>query len=345
MLKKNSIKRWNPLLGEWVIIAPVTGERPWDGTVVKQSEHILPEFDPTCYLCPGVKRVSKKVTPDYKETYVFENDFPSFSKDTTLNEHNKIYPRDNPAQGICRVVCFSPNHNITLAEMGEEQIVNVVYSLHDQFKELSSLKEIENVLMFENKGEIIGVSNPHPHGQIYATDFIPRIPLTRYNNAQAFMEKNGTCLLCGILEEALRDGQHIVSQNQHFVAFVPYFARYTYEVLIMPRHHYAYITDLDEEVLISLASLYQEILVRYDNLFQLPFPNITIFQNAPCSKSMDPAPYHFHIEFCPPLRAHDKLKYMAGFETGGGNIVNPSLPCESAVKLRSLPTIHYTKHS
>ena len=159
------------------------------------------------------------------------------------------------------------------------------------------------------------------------------------------MDKNGTCFFCKILDEEVSDGSRIICKNAHFAAYVPYFARHTFEIHIMPVRHVPTITELTENEILSLADIYREVLIRYDNLFKMPFPNITIFRNAPCSEEFSLDPYHFHIEFCPPLRSRDKLKYMAGFETGGGNIINPSLPVESAEALRSVSTIHYSKRT
>ncbi len=336
-----SFKRWHPLLGEWIIFAPTTAVRPWSGTLVSSAETELPEFDPGCYLCPGVKRAGGRVNPHYSDIFIFDNDFPSLSMDTGIDAQDKAFSQDVQAQGICRVVCFSPKHNITFAEMEHDAIVRVITAFRDQFQELSSVPEIQNVIIFENKGEIIGVSNPHPHGQIYATGFVPRILATQYSHAKQFMDNNGACLFFRILEEELADGIRIVCQNEHFAAYVPSFARHTFEIHIMSRRHVPAITGLNENEIESLADIYREVLIRYDNVFKMPFPNITIFRNAPCSKDCNPEPYHFHIEFCPPLRSRDKLKYMAGFETGGGNIINPSLPRESAETLRSVSTVHY----
>ena len=340
--KQQSFKRWNPLLGEWVIIAPVTAGRPWSGTVISPEAENLPEFDSDCYLCPGVKRAGGEVNPDYRDVYVFNNDFPSLSMEYSTEELNMIRPQDDPALGICRVVCFSPKHNTTLPEMEIQDISKVITAFCEQFRELSSVPEIENVMIFENRGKIIGVSNPHPHGQIYATDFVPRIPWKMYTNARDFMNVTGKCIFCKVMEEELSEEIRIICQNDHFVAYVPFFARHTYEVHILPKRHFPFIYDITNEERMSLAELYKEVLVRYDNLFGMPFPNITIFQNAPCGESINPEPYHFHIEFYPPLRNADKLKYMAGFESGGGNIINPSLPCESAKALRNVSKNHYT---
>jgi len=343
MTQKVSIKRWNPLLGEWVIIAPATGIRPWSGAVVSSAGEKLPEHDPDCYLCPGVKRAGGKVNPHYTDVFVFDNDFPSLSMDYSLLPDTSVTGGDRPARGICRVVCFSPKHNITLPEMEEHEILVVLQTFSAQFAELSGIPGIEHVMIFENRGSIIGVSNPHPHAQIYSTDFVPRIPAVRHQNARKHMEKHGSCLFCTILNDETNDGRRVITRNEHFVAFVPSFARLTFEVMLIPRRHVPFMTELTSGEMISLASIYREILIRYDNIFRMPFPNITVFQNSPCSDDMPPEPYHFHIEFLPPLRSRDKLKYMAGFESGGGNIVNPSFPDESAELLRSIPILHYTR--
>ncbi|MFC1542122.1 galactose-1-phosphate uridylyltransferase [Candidatus Latescibacterota bacterium] len=343
--RQASSKRWNPLLGEWVIIAPVTADRPWSGSVIDFEQRTEPEFDPDCYLCPGVRRAGGAVNPNYTGVYIFNNDFPSLSMDSPFTPEKRNQSHDTPVQGICRVVCFSPKHNITLSEMESKDISEIIHAFCNEFKTLSSMPEIRYVMIFENRGRVIGVSNPHPHGQIYATDFVPRIPMTMYANAEKHMKDSGKCLFCTILESELADGARIVTQNNQFVAYVPYFARHAYEIHIMPRRHVPFMTGLSDDERDSLAGIYKEIMVRYDNLFQLSAPNINIFNNAPCDDAINPEPYHFHIEFYPPLRSRDKLKYMAGFESGSGNIINPSLPEESAKLLGNVSTIHYLKKS
>ena len=342
MNKRVSLKRWNPLLGEWVIIAPVTSGRPWNGSVARRQKKTYPEYDPDCYLCPGVKRASGEVNPEYKDVLVLDNDFSSLSMSYSLGDE-KRHPADLPAHGVCRVVCLSPRHNVTMAEMDKDEISKVIAAFKREYLELSSMPNIENVLIFENKGEIIGVSNLHPHGQIYATDFVPRILLSESNQAKLYMEKKGTCLFCDIMAEELQNGQRIVCRNKDFVAYVPYFARYAYEVHIIPRRHLPSIAILSNDEMQSLADIYQEILIRYDNLFEMHFPNITLFHNAPCAKGFPPEPFHFHIEFCPPLWSANQMKYLAGFETGGGNIINPAQPEESAEILKALSPIHYSR--
>ena len=342
MNKRSSFKRWHPYLNEWVIFAPVTAVRPWNGKVIKPAKSEQPEFDPACYLCPNVQRANGEVNPDYRDIFTFTNDFSSLS--FNYPDNDLIQAGDTAARGICKVVCFSHKHNLSLPLMSSIEILKVIDGLYDEFKKLSSIPEIENVMMFENKGTVIGVSNPHPHGQIYATDFIPRIPLTMYTCAKRYMDDKQKCLFCAVMDNELCDGKRLVCQNSHFIAFIPSFARFTYEVHIVPLRHVSYITELSHGELQSLAEIYREVLIRYDNLFQTPFPNITIFYNAPCSEKTDPKPFHFHIEFYPPMRSPDKLKYLAGFESGGGNIINPSVPFESAESLRSVSDIHYSNN-
>ena len=337
-----SIRRWNPILGEWVIIAPTTAGRPWSGAVVSSARAALPEHDPSCYLCPGVTRAGGAKNPDYTGVHVFNNDFPSFSLDYELDAARTNRKGDIPARGICRVVCFSPRHNVTLPEMDRGGVLEVVRAFRDQFRELSAVPGIRNVMIFENRGTVIGVSNPHPHGQIYATDFIPRIPSARLENARKWKTEHGGCLFCSVLGDELAEGTRIVASNDDFVAFVPAFARLAYETMIIPRRHVPAITDLTDDELHSLADIYRELLIRYDNLFSMPFPNITVFQNLPGDIASDDGSYHFHIEFLPPMRSHDKLKYMAGFESGGGTIVNPADPDDSARALREASTVHYS---
>jgi UDPglucose--hexose-1-phosphate uridylyltransferase len=344
MDKGRSLKRWHPLIGEWVIIAPVTSDRPWNGLATHRQINIAPEYDPACYLCPGVKRASGEVNPRYKNTFAFDNDFSSLSTNRSM-KGEKLHTTDIPVDGICRVVCFSPQHNTTLAEMNKAGLIKVISTLQNEYLQLSSTPGIENVLIFENKGEIVGVSNLHPHGQIYATDFVPRVLLLEYDHAKKHIKRKDTCLFCDILADELQSLERVVCQNANFIAYVPYFARHAYEVHIISRRHVPAMTAFNSDEVNSLASIYQEVLVRYDNLFEMPFPNITILHNAPCAKRLSPEPFHFHIEFCPPLRSADKMKYMAGFETGGGNIINPMQPEESAEILRSLSLVHYTGRS
>jgi UDPglucose--hexose-1-phosphate uridylyltransferase len=321
MSRPPSQKRMHPYLREWVIFAPATDVRPWNGAVVKSEEPVGPIHDPGCHLCPGARRSTGMVNPRYTGTYVFDNDFASLTLDAQ-------------ARGVCRVVCFDPRHNVTLADMAPAEIEGVLRTFAQQFRDLSSIPGMEYVMLFENKGKEIGVSNPHPHGQIYATDFVPRIPWTMLESAAASQAREGGCLFCQVLDRTLAEDSRVVARNQHFAAFVPAFARFKYEVHLMPLRHVPFLTSLDDAELGSLSQLYRELVKGYDTLFARRSPNITIYYNAPCKAGLDISPWHFHIQFLPPLRAADKLKYLASFETGSGNIVNPSLPEPSAEDLR-----------
>lgn len=327
-------KRWHPLLQEWVILAANTSERPWSGDTIKNTVVAEPVFDPKCYLCPTVTRASGITNPNYKAPFAFTNDFASFSLDAPDVHKNDKFEIVEPVQGTCRVICYSPVHNTTLAEMPFGEVEKVVALWQEEYRTLSANDIINNVLIFENKGKAIGVSNPHPHGQIYATNFVPRIVDQQRKSFAEYYKKNNSHLLVDLLADELNNKTRIVYENAHFVAFIPFFARFVYETYIVPRRQVAKITDLTNAETKSLADIHKVMLAKFDNLYNMSFPNITMLQNAPCDGNPDNELFHFHIEFYPPLRSPDKLKYLAGFESGGGNIINPVMPDEAAKKLR-----------
>jgi UDPglucose--hexose-1-phosphate uridylyltransferase len=336
-------KRWHPILREWVIIAANTNERPWSGAKVTVANDGAPDHDPTCYLCPGITRASGIENPVYIKPYAFTNDFASFGMDAPQAHVDSPFEHIEPAQGVCRVICFTPKHNTTLAEMSLPEIENIYDLWHHEYQTLADNPTIKNVLIFENKGKIIGVSNPHPHGQIYATNYVPKIVEREVRSAQIYRKEKGSCLFCDLLTHELTKQSRIVCANEYFVAFVPSFARFVYETYIMPRRHVARISELTTQELKALASIHKDIIVKFDNLFEMSFPNITMLHNAPTENIPENNDFHFHIEFYPPLRSPDKLKYLAGFESGGGNIINPVMPETAAKQLRNISTIHY-KH-
>jgi UDPglucose--hexose-1-phosphate uridylyltransferase len=336
-------RRWHPLLREWVILAATTNDRPWSGARVQSTGEESPEFDPGCYLCPGVTRASGAENPKYSKPYAFTNDFASFSFDAPRVNQESIFETSAPAHGTCRVLCFSPKHNITLAEMSLPEIEDVVLLWKDEFQQLSQNPGIKNILIFENKGKVIGVSNPHPHGQIYATGYVPRLVQQEVIAAAEYRTTNDSCIFCDLLEHELQNKTRIVHENEHFVAFIPYFARFVYETYVFPRRHVARITDLNPAELKSLAAMHKDMVTKFDNLYEMSFPNITMMHNAPTENLPEHDDFHFHMEFYPPMRSPDKLKYLAGFESGGGNIINPVLPEDSAALLRKASTVHYSQ--
>jgi UDPglucose--hexose-1-phosphate uridylyltransferase len=333
--------RWNPFLSEWVIIASQTSVRPWSGNVIKNQEDVSPDYDESCYLCPGVTRASGEKNSDYEETFVFDNDFASFAPHAPEVLRDDEFFRAVPAKGQCRVVCFSPKHNVVLAQMNDQEIMGVIKTWLKEFEELSKKEFIKNILIFENKGKVIGVSNPHPHGQIYATGFIPRTILQEvFASAKYFKEKK-ECLFCNYLKSEIKEKCRIVFENDSFVLFVPYFARYSYETQLMPKRHFHMITEMTDKEKVDFADILRKTLCKYDNLFGMVMPNIMMMHNAPVDGDDYSSVYHFHVEFYPPLRSPDKLKYMAGFESGGGNIINPTDPDFAAEELRKASDVHF----
>ncbi|MBN2273880.1 MAG: galactose-1-phosphate uridylyltransferase [Bacteroidales bacterium] len=338
---ENWERRWHPLLREWVILAATTSERPWSGETISSGPEENPVFDPDCYLCPGVTRASGKKNPEYQKPFAFTNDFASFSLEAPDVHRHEPFEIVEPAHGICRVICFTPRHNITLAEMSREELLDVVNIWKKEFDELGRNPAVKNVLIFENKGKVIGVSNPHPHGQIYATGYVPKVVQRELDSFIEHKVSHGKGLLEELVEHELKKGTRIICRNEHFVAFIPFFARFVYETYIVPRRHIAQITDLTEEETQAYAEIHHQMIVRFDNLYNMSFPNITMLHNAPTSGEEKNRIFHFHTEFYPPMRSPDKLKYLAGFESGGGNIINPVKPEEAADRLRQASTIHY----
>lgn len=334
-------KRWHPLLQEWVVLAATTSDRPWSGDTLKVHENTEPAHDPKCYLCPRVTRASGIENPNYTEPFAFTNDFASFSMDAPEVHRNEKFEIVEPVQGTCRVICFSPVHNITLAEMPLSEIEKVVKVWQNEFISLSANPKINNVLIFENKGKAIGVSNPHPHGQIYATNYVPRMVEMQQKSFSEYKTKHGSDLLIDLIAHEKQYGKRVVYENNHFIAFIPFFARFVYETYIVPKRKVARISDLNNNELLALAEIHKAIIVKFDNLYNMSFPNITMLQNAPCNGLPESNDFHFHIEFYPPLRSPDKLKYLAGFESGGGNIINPVMPEEAAERMRAASIVHY----
>lgn len=316
--------RWNPLLGEWVATATHRQERTF-----------LPPAD-FCPLCPTKEGGFPTEVPE--STYdlvVFENRFPSLRPDPPAPaiEGTELYPV-RPAQGVCEVVLYSPNHNSTLAREAVEQVYKLVRVWVDRFLELGALPFVDYVFEFENKGEAIGVTLHHPHGQIYAYPFIPPRIGRELRESRAHKEKTGRCLICDIIKEEERVGRRVVATNNSFVAYIPFFAGYPYEVHITSLRHAQAISDLNEAEQKDLAALLKTVLVAYDRLFNLSFPYIMAIHQRPTDgENYDH--YHFHIEFYPPLRTATKLKYLAGSETGAGMFINDTLAEEKAAELRA----------
>jgi UDPglucose--hexose-1-phosphate uridylyltransferase len=338
-------ERWHPLREEWVVVAAHRQNRPWKGDKVAGDAENLPEYVEDCYLCPGNTRVSGQRNPDYQRIFVFDNDHPSVG----MNAPSELEPppgiyRNRPAHGIARVLCYSPKHNLTLAELSPADIEYLFTAWREQYLELGALKEINHVLIWENKGAVVGVSNPHPHCQIYATNFV-------WKNVDKYAEvslrhkrETGRVLFQDILAAERADARRIVYENDTAIAFIPYFARYAYELYIAPKATHASLATMSEKEMADLSLALQRVEICYDNLWRMSFPYILSLHQAPTDGADYSGFFHFHMQFQPPLRKPNLLKYLAGSETGGGNFLSDTSPEEKAAELRAQPALHY-KHA
>ncbi|MFK7853599.1 MAG: galactose-1-phosphate uridylyltransferase [Granulosicoccus sp.] len=336
-------QRWHPLLQEWVIFSAHRQNRPWTGEQIVTESDLRADYDKHCYLCPGNTRVSGIKNKDYSDVYVFDNDRPSISFDapSDLAQPTGIY-RNKPATGLTRVLCYSPQHNLTMAELETEKVGSVVKEWQNQTRLLGEMDGVNSITIFENKGEVCGMSNPHPHGQIYATNFIYKTVESHLRAADEHYAQTGKILFQDILAAELEDATRLVAQNDTMVAFVPYFARFAYEIYIAPKRTVAHITALNEQETSDLASLLHEVLIRLDNLWSMPFPYLMMLQQAPVDGREYPL-YHFHIALYPPLRTPSLRKYVAAHEIGGGNFLADTMPEAKAAELRATSTTHHSK--
>ncbi|HLM03016.1 MAG TPA: galactose-1-phosphate uridylyltransferase [Pyrinomonadaceae bacterium] len=317
--------RWHPLLGEWLATA-----------THRQDRTFLPPAD-FCPLCPTKPGGFPTEIPeaDY-DIVVFENRFPSLSP----NPPEPAIAGDDfyavrPSFGECEVVVYTPNHSSTLAREPVERIYKLVQVWTDRFRDLSALEFVKYVFIFENKGEAIGVTLHHPHGQIYAYPFVPPRVLREIEQSRKHADETGNCLLCDILKKERADGRRIVVENEGFAAYIPFFARYPYELHVSAKRHLLDLTEFTAREQIDLAEILKQVLAAFDKLFNVSFPYMMVLHQKP-SDGENYDFYHFHIEFYPPLRTATKLKYLAGSETGAGMFINDTLAEEKAAELRAL---------
>jgi UDPglucose--hexose-1-phosphate uridylyltransferase len=336
-------ERWHPLREEWVVVAAHRQDRPWSGETVERKAPILPPYSADCYFCPGNLRISGERNAEYATTFVFDNDHPCVGRNAplTLDAPPGIY-QNRPAGGVSRVVCYSPRHDLTLAQLGVAQIVELLTVWRDQYVELGARDEVRHVLTFENKGEVVGVSNPHPHCQIYATNFVFKTIEVEAAVSRKHKEETGRVLFRDILEAEQQDGRRIVVQNDQALAFIPYFARYAYESYVSPSETHPSLASMTDGELNSLAAVLKELLVKMDNLWAMPFPYVLTLHQAPTDGASHEG-FHFHLEIHPPLRRPNLLKYLAGPEIGGGNFLSDTSPEDKAAELRSQSSVHYSQ--
>jgi UDPglucose--hexose-1-phosphate uridylyltransferase len=319
-------RRLNRLTGEWLLVSPHRTARPWQGQVEETPPEHRPAYDPNCYLCPGNARAGGKVTPKYSSTYVFDNDFAALLPDTKPADGPADAQRDGSGpdglmvaeaeQGICRVICFSPRHDLTLGDMSPEEIRQVVDTWVDQYTELGGIDWVRHVQIFENRGAMMGASNPHPHGQIWANERLPTEPTKELAQQRAHAARGG-CLLCDYLRAELADGSRMVCENQQFVALVPFWAAWPFETLVLPRAHHGALPELDDKERDALADLLQRLTHRYDCLFNVTFPYSMGLHQTPTDGQPYPE-WHLHGHFFPPLlRSATIRKFMVGYELLG----------------------------
>ncbi len=334
-------RRYNPLSGEWVLVSPHRTQRPWQGQVEDAAQETRPVHDPQCYLCPGNSRAGGVTNPDYRDTLVFDNDFSALLPAIPggeLNTVDLLIARSD--RGICRVICFSPRHDLTLSEMEVAAIRRVVELWTQQYEELGSRDFINHVQIFENKGQVMGCSNPHPHGQIWAEQAIPNEPAKELAHMTQYRERKSATLLSDYLRLELKTGERIVCGNEHFVALVPFWAIWPFETIVLCRRRVASLSDMNDAEKDALADILKRLTTRYDNLFRTSFPYSAGLHQAPTDGQPHPE-WDFHIHFYPPLlRSATIKKFMVGYEL----LTNPQrdiTPEFSAERLRSLAEVHY----
>ena len=315
--------RWHPLLEQWVI------------TATHRQERTFFPPDDYCPLCPTKEGGFPTEVPaaDY-DLVAFENKFPSLQRrpPKPAVEETELY-RVRPAAGVCEVVLYSPEHVGTLTDKSEDEIERLIHVWTDRYVELGGLDFVDYVFVFENKGKEIGVTLTHPHGQIYAYPFVPPVIEKEIVACRKHMRKTGRCLVCDILAEELRDGRRLVAENEHFVAFVPFYARYPYEAHVLPRAHRLCLPEFSDDEKRALAKVLKVLLVKYDNLWGFSLPYMMVLHQKPTDGEAHES-YHFHMEFYPPYRTKEKLKYLAGSESGAGVFINDTLAEEKAKELR-----------
>jgi len=335
--KNISHRRLNPLTGEWVLVSPQRTQRPWQGQIERPPQAPAVSFDPGCYLCPRAVRAQGFRNPNYESTYTFDNDFPALttcSEPQALDDCNGLLCATTE-RGVCKVMCFSPRHNLTLARMPQEAIRVVVAEWAAQYHEIGALPHINYVQIFENRGEAMGCSNQHPHSQIWATESLPNEPQKEQQKQLAYLNSRGSCLLCDYVALERRLDQRIVCENERFIAVVPFWAVWPFETLLLPKSHVRDISALDSEAQYAMADILKQITSRYENLFAVPFPYSMGFHHAPTDGEMHPE-WHLHAHFYPPLlRSATIRKFMVGFEMLG-TPQRDLTPEEAAARLRAL---------
>ncbi len=339
-LEHTSHRRLNPLTGEWILVSPQRATRPWRGQVERPRNEQLPSYDPTCYLCPGNPRAGGARNPVYQGTFAFDNDFPALLGDATgdpIGIDGLLVAR--PEAGASRVLCFTPAHNRPLSRLTTDEIVAVVRAWQEEYAALGSRQAVNAVQIFENRGEMMGASNPHPHGQIWATASVPTELVKEHKTFEEAVRPD-ECVLCRYVAIELELDVRVVSANDHFLVLVPYWAIWPFEVLVVPLRHASGIDAMSDGEVRGLAEILSRLTVRYDNVFETPFPYSMGIHQRPTDGTSHER-WHFHLHFYPPLlRSATVRKFMVGFEL----LAEPQrdiTPEAAAERLRGVAARHY----
>ena len=334
-------RRYNALTGDWVLVSPHRAKRPWQGQTEKLAVEMRPEHDPGCYLCPGNERAGGIKNPVYREPFSFVNDFSSLLADSpegSFNEAGLLMARSE--RGFCKVLCFSPRHDLTIPEMEPAEVKKVIDLWQAEYIKLSKMPLINYVQIFENKGAIMGCSNPHPHGQIWSQESVPVEPAKESVQQEIYFIKNGKSLLSDYLKLEIEKKLRILAENEEFVAVSPFWGVWPFESMVISRRHFGNIAQMTEAEKTGLADIYRKVTIMYDNLFEISFPYSAGIHQSPTDGKEHPY-WHFHMHFYPPLlRSATIKKFMVGYEMLG-NPQRDITPETSAEKLRSLSRIHY----
>lgn len=337
----NPHRRYNILTGEWVLVSPHRTKRPWQGKTEKSVSDDKPEYDPSCYLCPTNERMGGANNPDYDKPFSFINDFSALLSNVSVDKFHDGLLCAESESGICKVVCFSPDHSLTLPLMKVEAIEDVISLWQQEYIELGSLKDINHVQIFENKGGIMGCSNPHPHGQIWAQRSIPQEVEKKAVQFNAYWGKHQRSLLKDYVDQELELAERIVAENKHFVALVPYWAVWPYEAMIVPKRKMAHIGQLSEGEKKDFAEIIKRLTTKYDNIFETSFPYSAGIHQAPTDGAEHPE-WHFHMSFYPPLlRSAFVKKFMVGYEM----FANPQRDItaeQAAATIQGISDEHYS---
>lgn len=338
LLKITPHRRYNLLTDEWVLVSPHRTMRPWQGQQESIASDERPQHDPNCYLCPGNERVGKQQNPKYEDTFVFTNDFAALLEDSPeINDETELF-KSHTVKGTSRVICFSPRHDLTIPEMEIESIEKVVDLWVDQTKELGD--KYKWVQVFENKGAVMGCSNPHPHGQIWASNTLPNEAFVENRKQKEYYEKNNSILLQDYIKQEIEKEERIILENEHWLVLVPYWAVWPFETMLLPKRHVLRITDLTSDEKRSLAEIMKKHLAKYDNIFNISFPYTMGWHGAPFDHE-DNSHWQLHAHYYPPLlRSATIKKFMVGYEMLSE--AQRDITAEQAAdRLKSLSDIHY----